>query len=171
MEGMTQADTDHVDLRSVEESVASALVSLRPAHVRHTQAVCPVGVNRDIETAEGWWHGADPDGFADPVVPVLRLDDGTGFPIAVLATVSVQSAVLNDSTLSGGGRAVSPDLGGAAAVRIEREWPGTTAFVMTGAAGDQAPALTAYRFARGSAETLTEAVLTSLSELAVRTGN
>lgn len=125
--------------------VGEALASLCPARLRAGRGRCAIGVNRDVETADGWWLGADDAGVNDPELPVLVFEDLAGTRLAVLATVAVQSSITNGSVGPGGSRAVSGDLAGAAARYLEERSAGCVALVMTGAAGDQAPICTAVR--------------------------
>ncbi len=108
--------------------------------------MCRVAVNRDAESANGWWLGADDGGEYDPEVTVARLEDLRGGTIAVVFGYAVQSSIMNESAEADGGRLVTGDLVGAAARVIEHELgEPTVALFLVGAAADQAPYLASNR--------------------------
>ncbi|MEV5531125.1 hypothetical protein [Streptomyces prunicolor] len=77
---------------------------------------------------------------------VLRIDGVDGRPIAGLMNYAVQSSVMNGSFTRSGDREITADLAGATATRVEQHFgDGTVALFLVGAAGDQAPYLTAVR--------------------------
>lgn len=121
------------------EAITGALSSMREASIGFGSGECAVNVNRNIKTVEGWWQGANQEGFADRTLSVVRIDDTSGSPIAILYNYSVQSSVTAGKILPDGGKLVSSDLPGAASAYIEREYEGCTAIFMPGATGDQVP--------------------------------
>ena len=134
---------------ALTRAAADAVRTLRPARTGFGLGACRVNVQRDVRTSHGWWLGADDSGRTDNAVGVLRIDgmDGvTGPPIAVLVNHAVQSSVMNGSLTRSGDREISADLAGAVATRVERHYgDDTVALFLVGAAGDQAPYLTAVR--------------------------
>ncbi|MCS5713153.1 hypothetical protein NVV95_01165 [Herbiconiux sp. CPCC 205716] len=116
-----------------------AVVQLRAARVETARGDCPVGVNRDVETSDGWGLGMNESSPTDPRLDVLTLRGFDGTPIAVLVNVAVQPSVMNGARGDDGGLLVSGDLAGVFCALIEDEFPGSTAFFLPGAAGDQAP--------------------------------
>lgn len=125
---------------AVSEAAAQAHAGMQPARIGFGAGSSHVNVNRDVQTPQGWWLGADPKGFADPFVGVVRIDGRDGKPLAILMNYAVQSAVLDGSTLSSGGRAISADLAGAAVRHVEEAFgPATVAMFLVGACGDQSP--------------------------------
>jgi neutral ceramidase len=142
------------DMMKLRHSVTDALAraaslagnALRAARLGFGRGASRVNVNRDVPTAQGWWLGANEGGVTDQSVAVIRVDDLAGHPIAVLVNYAVQSSIMNESQLAGGGKLVTADLAGAAVRRVEEEYGGgTVAMFLIGAAGDQAPYLTANR--------------------------
>ena len=129
--------------RALEDAVASALHRardrMRPARLGWATGTASVNVNRDVPTRDGWWLGANAAGPSDRELGVLRVEDLDGHPIAVVLNYAVQASVLNDA----GGKLVSADLAGATAAAVERAHPGAVALFLVGAAGDQAPDLSA----------------------------
>ncbi|MDT0144534.1 hypothetical protein [Microbacterium sp. PRC9] len=133
-------------LGAVEAAAADAARTCRRATAAWSQDQCDVAVNRDVETREGWTIGADSRGTTDRRVLVLRIDDEAGEPIAILANVAVQPSVMSDSVESDGSRRTTGDLAGAAVEVVEETFGGrAVAFFLLGAAGDQAPVVTAVR--------------------------
>jgi len=134
---------------ALARAAADAVRTLRPARTGFGLGSCRVNVQRDVRTSHGWWLGADDSGTTDDSVGVLRIDaaDGVdGHPIAVLVNHAVQSSVLNGSLTRSGDREITADLAGATATRVEQRYgDGTVALFLVGAAGDQAPYLTAVR--------------------------
>lgn len=130
---------------AVRRAAGDAVAALRPARLGAGDGVCRVNVNRDIPTPEGWWLGADDGGPTDHTVAVLRIDDERGRPLALLVNYAVQSSVMQFSAVRGSTREVSADLAGAACREIEEHYcdDGAVALFLPGAAGDQAPYLTA----------------------------
>jgi len=134
---------------AVARAAADAVRTLRPARTGFGLGACRVNVQRDVRTSHGWWLGADDSGRTDDSVGVLRIDGTDGVnapPIAVLVNHAVQSSVMNGSFTRSGDREITADLAGATATRVEQHYgDGTVALFLIGAAGDQAPYLTAVR--------------------------
>lgn len=114
-------------------ALRSARDSLQEVRLRFGSASCPVNVNRDVEMAEGWWLGADAEGFSDHFVRSLCIEQTNGSLMAVLFSYDVQS-----STLDGIGGLISSDLAGRASSYLEKEGCPAALFFL-GGAGDQAP--------------------------------
>ncbi|MBR7833902.1 hypothetical protein KDL01_11530 [Actinospica durhamensis] len=129
---------------AVRRAAADAAATLRPARLGVGHGVCRVNVNRDVPTPEGWWLGADDGGPSDHTLSVLRIDDARGRPLALVLNYAVQSSVMQLTAQPGGPREISADLAGAACREIEETYGGeAVALFLPGAAGDQAPYLTA----------------------------
>ncbi|NLO83916.1 MAG: hypothetical protein GX096_00585 [Clostridiales bacterium] len=99
---------------------------------------CSVCINRDIETVDGWWVGNSGTGATNKTLTAIHIIDDANQTIAVLVHYAVQSSVLDGSMMSTGGKAVSSDLAGTMAAKLEAQIGGTVLFLV-GAAGDQAP--------------------------------
>lgn len=125
-------------------ALKQAMENLGPVTMGYGLGYCPVNVNRDVPTKEGWWLGANWTGFSNKDLPVLRFDRPDGRTAALVYSCDVQSSVMDHSFLEDGTRLVSSDLAGAASRFLEesREEDFVALFV-TGAAGDQAPVLQA----------------------------
>jgi hypothetical protein len=119
--------------------------TLRPATFGFGAGVASVNVNRNRLSADGWWLGADDAGASDKSVGVLKIEDARKKPIAVLMNYAVQSSILDHSIARDDQKAISADLGGAAARHVEAQYGDAVSMFLVGAAGDQAPAYAAIR--------------------------
>jgi hypothetical protein len=119
--------------------------SLRDAGIGFGTTRSFINVNRNIETAEGWWQGNNDELDSDRTVGVLRIDDARHQPIAVLMNYAVQPSVMARAKV-GGKTPITADLAGAASRYVEGQYGGdTVSMFLVGAAGDQGPAFTARR--------------------------
>lgn len=121
------------------EAITKALNSMECAFIGFGSGTCTVNVNRNIETIEGWWQGANQEGFADRALSVVRVNRVSGDPIAILYNYSVQPSVTAGGILPNGDKLMSADLPGAAGAYIEHEYKECTAIFLPGATGDQVP--------------------------------
>lgn len=132
---------------AAETALNKALESLREARVGTGSGVCASCiVNRNVNTAEGWWLGSGEDGVKDDSVGIIRFDDLNGETIAILYVYNVVPSIFDYSTRDfepGLERTVSADLAGYASAYIEEEFPGAVAVYCTGAAGDIWPSFSA----------------------------
>lgn len=128
-------------LDAAEASAKKAMSRMRAVKLRYGTAYCEVNTGRDVELPDGWWIGTDGKGLVDHEVGALRFDREDGRPVAVIFNYAIQSSVLDGSTLSAGGKAVSPDLAGIACNAVEQTYHEShaVALFLMGAAGDQVP--------------------------------
>lgn len=122
-----------------DEAIVTALASLRDASIGYGVGTCAINVNRNIETADGWWQGTNHAFFADHALPVVRIDGADGMPFAILYNYSCQAGVTLGPILPDGSKLSSADLPGAASSYIEHEYPGSVAIFLPGATADQVP--------------------------------
>jgi neutral ceramidase len=135
-----------IRVESALKQAALTASHLKPAKLGVGRGVSDINVNRDQHTPEGFWLGVDSAGPSDKTLSVVRIEDGDRHPIALLANYAVQPSVMDQAIISGGGKAVTSDLAGAAMRRVEGLYgEGTVALFLIGAAGDQAPILKARR--------------------------
>ena len=127
-------------VEAVRAACLAAMEDLVPVHTEVACGRCSVNVNRDVETPEGWWLGADPNGFSDRSVRVLRLmsQDHLRRTVATLYTLDVQSSVVQGMRDAEGNMLVSADLAGESSRLLEERLGGVAVFLV-GAAGDQTP--------------------------------
>lgn len=122
------------------KAAVEAAETKRPAKLGVQDGNCDIAANRDVELPGGWWIGTKGDGPTDPTVTVLRFDGEDGRPIALISHFAVQSSVMDQSELIGGGKMVTSDIAGNACARVEEKGgDGLVALFLIGAAGDQAP--------------------------------
>lgn len=137
-------------LSAVEAAVTQAKDCIRAASVGFGAGVCRANVNRSIETKDGWWLGSGEEWPADHSVPVIRIDDPEGEPIAILYHYNCELGVMDKSVMSDGGRHITADLAGAASRFLEMEYNDKAiALFLPGVSTDQGPAYRAVRTVRG----------------------
>jgi len=130
-----------------QTAVTAAAGSLQTAKVGYGYGTSDVNVNRNVETADGWWLGTGEALPSSKTVAVARFDDLNGNPIAVLANYNVQSCVMMESVMANGDLPISADLAGAAVAHVEAQYGGdTVGFFLVGACGDQFPAYRSKRY-------------------------
>jgi hypothetical protein len=108
---------------------------LKPCRISYGTAECPVNINRNVETPEGWWLGRNPEGYSSHTLHVLRFtrEDQTD----ELLSIDLQSSLMNGLPEAEDRFLLSSDIAGAACSVREKEIH--TAVFLPGAAGDQAP--------------------------------
>jgi len=131
-------ETEDKILRAIEE----ASKKLFPARVSAGFGEIYLGHNRRKVDADGkatmFWRNAEklPTSPIDPTVGVIRVDDETGKPRAVIVNYACHAVVLGPDN-----RQISADYPGYTARRIERELPGALCLFTQGGAGDINPYL------------------------------
>jgi neutral ceramidase len=132
-----QAAADRIRDQTVD-AMARALSSLRPARLSFGRGEARFGVNRRVRAGDGdYTFGANPEGVADPDVPVLLVESPEGSPIAVVFTYACHNTTIRNG--HEGFYRYHPDYAGVAAEQIEKQLPGATAIYVTGAAGEIDP--------------------------------
>jgi len=132
-----QAAADRIRDQTVD-AMARALSGLRPARLSFGRGEARFGVNRRVLRGDGeYTFGANPEGVADPDVPVLLVESPEGAPLAVLFTYACHNTTIRNG--HEGFYRYHPDYAGVAAVQIEKQLPGATAIYVTGAAGEIDP--------------------------------
>lgn len=121
------------------EAASDAVLKLQPAVAGMQTGECGIVANRDIKLADGWWIGVNGKGMTDRTVSVIRFNNTEGEPIALITHFAMQSSVLDQSELTGGGKPVSSDVAGNACSKVEETYGNVVALFLIGAAGDQAP--------------------------------
>jgi hypothetical protein len=140
-------------LAKVENDLVAALkqakANLQPARVGIGQGRAFISINRDIMTPGGTFTlGRNPDGPSDKTVWVVKFESLTGEPIAVLINYAVHGTVLGPKT-----SLLSGELPGATSRYVEDHYGDKVVAIWTsGAAGDQAPIVTAFGFKEPNAE-------------------
>lgn len=132
---------------AASSATAAALTGLRPARVGYGTDRADVNVNRNVQTAQGWWLGTGEALLSDKSVGVARFDDLDGNPIAILVNYNVQSSVMMASVMANGDLPITADLAGATVAHVEQQYgDDVVGFFLVGACGDQAPAFVSKRY-------------------------
>lgn len=132
------ADAEDKILRAIEE----ASKKLFPARISAGFGEIYLGHNRRKVGADGkvamFWRNAEklPTSPIDPTVGVIRVDDQSGKPRAVIVNYACHAVVLGPDN-----RQISADYPGYLARRIERELQGALCLFTQGGAGDINPYL------------------------------
>jgi neutral ceramidase len=129
-------------MAALTRAAQQAAAGRAPATLSFGTTTSAVNINRNVDMAQGWWLGASEAGYSDKTLALLRIDGADHRPIATLINYPVQSSIMDHTGGEHGTKAVTADLGGAAAAHVEDHLGGVSLF-LTGAAGDQVPAYTA----------------------------
>jgi neutral ceramidase len=123
----------------IVQALRTAKASLQPASFGLRTGSADVNVNRDQYTTKGWQMGIDPDRPSTKTLWVMKFENTSGEPIAVLFNYAVHS------TATLGGNFVSGDIAGAAERYVEQHYGDKTVALWTlGPAGDQNPRFAAF---------------------------
>jgi neutral ceramidase len=132
-----QAAADRIRDQTLD-AMGRALAGLRPARLSFGRGEARFGVNRRVRTGDGdYTFGANPEGVADPDVPVLLVESPDRTPLAVVFTYACHNTTIRNGHK--GFYQYHPDYAGVAAEQVERQLPGSTAIYVTGAAGEIDP--------------------------------
>jgi hypothetical protein len=132
------AETEEKILRAL----AAAAQKPFPARLAAGYGQIYLGHNRRQIAADGQvtmlWRNAEklPTSPLDPTVGVLRVDDATGQPRAIIVNYACHAVVLGPDN-----RAISADYPGSLARRVEQEFAGALCLFTQGGAGDINPYL------------------------------
>lgn len=130
------AETEDRILRAIEE----ASQNLFAARVAAGRGSIYLGHNRRLVAEDGsvkmFWRNTEriPTSPVDPTVGVIRIDDSSGKPRAILVNYACHAVVLGPDNLQ-----ISADYPGSMTARIERELPGAMVLFIQGGAGDINP--------------------------------
>jgi neutral ceramidase len=120
------------------DTMARALSGLHPARLSFGRGEAWFGVNRRVRRGDGEYvFGANPEGVADPDVPVLLVESPEGTPLAVVFTYACHNTTIRNG--HAGFYRYHPDYAGVAAEQVETRLAGSTAIYVTGAAGEIDP--------------------------------
>lgn len=126
---------------AVTEACEAATASLQDARYGFGEGVTYANTNRCYETAAGWNQVSNDGGNTDHVLPVVRFDDATGNPIAILYTVNMASGTLENamnSEIDPAGRQITCDIAGLSERAVEEYYGGDcVAVYFAGCTGDQ----------------------------------
>jgi neutral ceramidase len=134
--------------------VGEALAKMEPASLSYGVGRAHFALNRREPTTKGIKLGKNPAGPTDESVPILRVQNTVGKPLAIVFGYACHNTTLRPDMLK-----IAADFAGYAQDRIEVDNPGTTALFVTGCAGDADPhPFGTLEMAREHGEELGEAV-------------
>ncbi len=129
----------------VVKAINQAESNLKPAVVKIAQKQVPgltrnrrvPSYNYDTRRFSTPFDPAHPEGITDDTITVIRVDDKSGKPIAILVHFATHA-----TTLGADNFLISADWPGVMRKEIEKHYPGAVVIYMNGAEGDQAPNIT-----------------------------
>jgi hypothetical protein len=124
---------------AVSKAVGQLEARLEPVKIGFGNAFSTVNVNRDVETAAGWWLGANDMGISDHCVPIIKIENSSGKVLGILYSFDVQSSIMEGAKNDAGVLEITSDLVGMTSQTIEQQINGSVALFLLGTAGDQAP--------------------------------
>ncbi len=134
--------------------VGEALAKMEPASLSYGVGRAHFALNRREPTAKGIKLGKNPAGPTDESVPILRVQNTGGKPLAIVFGYACHNTTLRPDMMK-----IAADYAGYAQDRIEADNPGATALFATGCAGDADPhPFGTLEMAREHGEELAEAV-------------
>lgn len=120
---------------SISEAVTNATSVKLAADVVTTK----LNVSRNVETPLGWWLGKNEQEYSNHEIKLLKVYAKENHQLlSLLFNGDLPPAVMADSYLAKGGKAVSSDFVGYTCRKLEEESTQTAIFLL-GAAGDQRP--------------------------------
>jgi neutral ceramidase len=114
--------------------VGDALAKMEPASLSYGVGRAHFALNRREPTAKGIKLGKNPAGPTDESVPILRVQNTGGKPLAIVFGYACHNTTLRPEMMK-----IAADFAGYAQDRIEADNPGATALFVTGCAGDADP--------------------------------
>lgn len=118
----------------VVEVASRAVKSMEPAALSMGTGVADFVMNRREFTPRGVILGVNPRGPADRSVPILKIEAADGTLRGVLFGCACHNTTLGQNNML-----LSGDYGGYAQRAVEQRFPGATALMMLGCAGDANP--------------------------------
>ncbi len=114
--------------------VGEALAKMEPASLSYGIGRAHFALNRREPTATGIKLGKNPAGPTDESVPILRVQNPGGKPLAIVFGYACHNTTLRPDMMK-----IAADFAGYAQDQIETDNPGATALFVTGCAGDADP--------------------------------
>lgn len=128
-------------LAAVAGAVEEAIKTLQRIKIIGQTTKTDATINRDVEQAEGYWIGRNPEGFSDGTVSILKFVTESQELLAVIYSMDVQSSLVETMDKE----AVSSDFIGSVSKCIEDNF-NCPALFMLGAAADQVPRMPSKDF-------------------------
>jgi neutral ceramidase len=119
----------------IVDLVGEALGKMEPAGLSYGVGRAHFALNRREPTAAGTIKlGKNPAGPSDESVPILRVQNASGKPLAIMFGYACHNTTLRPDAMK-----IAADYAGYAQDRIEADNPGAVALFVTGCAGDADP--------------------------------
>jgi len=134
--------------------VGDALAKMEPVSLSYGVGRAHFALNRREPTAKGIKLGKNPAGPTDESVPILRVQNAGGKPLAIVFGYACHNTTLRPDMMK-----IAADFAGYAQDTVEADNPGALALFVTGCAGDADPhPFGTLEMAREHGEELGEAV-------------
>jgi hypothetical protein len=118
----------------IDALVGEALAKMEPASLSYGVGRAHFALNRREPTARGIKLGKNPAGPTDERVPILRVQNADGRPLAIVFGYACHNTTLRPDMTK-----IAADFAGYAQDRVEADYPGAAALFVTGCAGDADP--------------------------------
>jgi hypothetical protein len=118
----------------IVDVIGEALGKMEPASLSYCIGRAHFALNRREKTDRGIKLGKNPAGPTDEGVPVVRVQNSSGKPLAILFGYACHNTTHRPDMMR-----IDPDYAGYAQDRIEADNPGAIAMFVTGCAGDADP--------------------------------
>ncbi|MBI3208415.1 MAG: neutral/alkaline non-lysosomal ceramidase N-terminal domain-containing protein [Candidatus Solibacter usitatus] len=117
-------------------AIVEANSRLEPVHVGAMKGTGSINSNRRLRAASDRAQGVgvNPDGLVDRDLAVVRIDNASGKPLAVIVNFACHGTVMAWEN-----KVISPDWMGMLRVTVEQALPGAKCLFFQGAAGNQGP--------------------------------
>jgi len=124
-----------IDLENkIVDLIGEALAKMQPANLSYGIGRAHFALNRREPVAMGIKLGKNPAGPTDESVPILRIQNANGKPLAIVFGYACHNTTLRPDMMK-----IAADFAGFAQDRIEADNPGAVALFVTGCAGDADP--------------------------------
>lgn len=122
---------------SIKEAFEKALESLQVVEIGLSEIYCPLNVNRNLETNNGWWIGRNFEGYSNHLLKVMAFQSQSG-KTDLIFNYDIQPSIFDHIVDDQKERVISGDIFGTASSLIERDM-NNVVMPLIGAAGDQRP--------------------------------
>lgn len=131
--------------RAVDESIRKAKSNFGNAVLGWGEDACKVNINCDVETPFGWWLGANPDGYSNHSMTVLRCNDDSGRLKGILVSFGMKPSAIDNAGRKEDQRQISSEICGAFCSKMEAAF-GVPVIYAVSAGGNQVPYKSAFRY-------------------------
>ncbi|WP_119317689.1 hypothetical protein [Companilactobacillus formosensis] len=126
---------------SLKESCNEAFLDLQFVKISYNSIYCPLNINRNIETAQGWWLGRNFKAFSNHMLKTIVFEKANGTKNLIF-NFDMQPSVFDHISNDNNQRVIASDIFGIAATHVENRYSNIV-FPLIGAAGDQRPLIVA----------------------------